>query len=214
MQSDGDGFFAFYIAAQKGHLDVALCLVKEPGADVNQLAANDGSTPLYVASQNGHTAVCLCLVKEFGANVNRPMHDGATPLYNAANHGMMAVVQCLVKELDANINQAMPDGSTPLMTASYQKHTEVVVWLIKHGADAQVSHQDGRTAADISRIDGAPAYKKAHTYCANPGCDGAGLEKFSGCLKVFFCGPACIWAHKAECKRIAAEAVASAGKAA
>jgi hypothetical protein len=105
------------------------------------------------------------------------------------------------------------------MVASYLKHTEVVVWLIKHGADTQASlHSRFRTAADISRDYGGSAeqtaYLEARTHCANPGCTGAGLKKCAGCLKVFFCGPACIrahWpAHKAECKRIAE---AAAGKA-
>jgi hypothetical protein len=83
--------------------------------------------------------------------------------------------------------------------------------LIKHGAGTQASHDQGSTAADFSRDQGASTeqteYLEARTYCANPGCDGAGLKKCAGCLKTFFCGPACIrahWpAHKAECKRIA-----------
>jgi hypothetical protein len=56
------------------------------------------------------------------------------------------------------------------------------------------------------------AYLEARTHCVNPGCDGAGLKKCAGCLKVFFCGPACIrahWpAHKVECKRIVVAAAA------
>jgi hypothetical protein len=98
------------------------------------------------------------------------------------------------------------------------KHKEVVVWLIKHGADTQASQQRFGTAADVSREYGASAeqiaYLEARAHCANPSCDGAGLKKCAGCLKVFFCGPACIrahWpAHTAECKRIA---TAAAGKA-
>jgi hypothetical protein len=127
----------------------------------------------------------------------------------AAQEGHMSVMQCLVKECGADVNQAMHDGATPLMVASAHKHTEVVVWLIKYGANAQASRQHSGTAADLSRDTGASAeqteYLEVRTHCANPGCDGAGLKKCAGCLKVFFCGPACIrahWpAHKAECKR-------------
>jgi ankyrin repeat protein len=50
--------------------------------------------------------------------------------------GHLAVGQFLVKELGADINKATFNGSTPLMVASYHEHTEVVVWLSKHGADA------------------------------------------------------------------------------
>jgi ankyrin repeat protein len=159
------------------------------------------------------------LVKELNADVHQTS-KGYFPLFVAAQEGLLAVVQCLVKELGADINQANHNGATPLMVASYHKHTEVVVWLSKHGADAQASHQDGSTAVDVSRDFGAPAeqtaYLEARTHCANPGCDGAGLKKCSSCLRVFFCGPACIrahWtAHKAECKRIAEAAEATAGK--
>jgi hypothetical protein len=149
------------------------------------------------------------MVKELGADINQAANDGSTPLYIAAQRGHLKIVICLVKELGAYINHAKNDGATPLMTASYHKHMEVVVWLIKHGANAQALHHNGGTAADVSRAEGAPAaqteYLEARAHCANPGCDGAGLKKCAGCLKVFFCDPACIrehWpAHKAECKR-------------
>jgi ankyrin repeat protein len=208
-----------YTAAGYGMLETVRLLVKELGADVNH-ADEHGCTPLYVAAQQGHIAVVQCLVKELSADVNRAKHDGSTPLYGAAQEGRLSVVQFLVKECGADVNQATQDGATPLMAASAHKHMEVVVWLIKHGANAQASLQRGFTAADVTREYGASAeqteYLEARTYCANPSCDGAGLKKCAGCLKVFFCGPACIrahWpAHKAECKRIA-EAVALAGKA-
>jgi ankyrin repeat protein len=214
-----NGFTPLYMAAQNGHVAALRCLVKEFGAHVNQ-AVNEGHTPLYIAAQQGHLSVVQCLVKEFGADVNQTGSKGCTPLYDAAEHGQLSVVKCLVKEFGANVNQATHDGATPLMIASQCKHTEVVVWLSKHGADAQAFlHflQGGSTAADLSRTFGATAeltdYLEARTYCANPSCDGAGLKKCAGCLKVFFCGPACIRAHwpvhKAECKRIAEATAAS-----
>jgi hypothetical protein len=92
---------------------------------------------------------------------------------------------------------------------------------IKHGADTQASHHCFGTAADVSKDYGTPAvqtaYLEARTHWASPGCDGVGLKKGAGCLKVFFCGPACIRAHwplhNAECKWIAEAAAAAAGKA-
>jgi ankyrin repeat protein len=190
--------------------------VTDLGADVNK-GANEGQTPLLIAAQKGLVAVIQCLVKELGADVNQVESTGGTPLYAAAQQGHFSAVQCIVKECGADVNQAMTDGSMPLMIASAQKHTEIVVWLSKHGANAQASHQQhGFTAVDVSRHYGAPAelteYLEARANCANPGCDGAGLKKCVGGLKVFFYSPACIRAHwpvhKAECKRIA-EAAAS-----
>jgi hypothetical protein len=160
------------------------------------------------------------MIREFGADVNRVTHGGCTPVFAAARFGFLSVVKCLVKEFGADVNRAMLNESTPLMTAAAFEHMEVVVWLSKHGADAQASYQRCGTAADVSRDVGASTeqteYLQARTHCANPGCDGAGLKKCAGCLKVFFCGPACIrahWpAHKAECKRIAEASKVEGGK--
>jgi ankyrin repeat protein len=175
-------------AAGYGMLEAVQVLINEAGADVG--ATHNGFSSLHAAAHHGHVAVVRCLV-EYGADVNQATYDGS-------------------------INKALSNGATPLMAASYHKHMEVVVWLIKHGANAQASHQDGSTAADISRKYGASVeqteYLEARAHCANSGCDGAGLKKCAGCLKVFFCSPMCIrahWpAHKTECKRIA-EAAAS-----
>jgi predicted TIM-barrel fold metal-dependent hydrolase len=211
-QAANDGATPLFAAASRGNLPVVRSLVKDFGANVSQ-ATHDGSTPLLMAAQEGHLPVVQCLVKEFGANAYQAANDGATPLFAAAQRGNLPIVICLVKELGADVNQARLNGSTPLMVAAATKHTEVVVWLIKHGANAQAPFRQGSTATDVSRAYGAPAeqteYLEARTHCANPGCDGAGLKKCAGCLKVFFCGPACIrahWpAHKAECKRWGAE---------
>ena len=116
-----------------------------------------------------------------------------------------------MKELGADVNHATDDGRTPLMYASKSKHAETVKWLIKNGANSQASTPEFGTAANVSKMFGAPteqtAYLEARTRCANPGCGGAGLKKCAGCLTVFFCGPACQvahWpAHKAKCKRSA-----------
>jgi hypothetical protein len=208
-QARDNGCTPLYIAAQEGHEAVVMCLVQEFGADVNQ-AIDNGCTPLCVVAKQGHIAVVRCFLEECGANINQATNDGYTPLYMAAQDGMLAVVRCLVTEYGADFNQACrSDRSTPLMIASANKQSEVVVWLIKHGANAQASTPAFGMAADVSSNIGAPAeqtaYLEARTHCANPGCDGAGLKKCAGCLKVFFCGPACIRAHwparKAECKR-------------
>jgi ankyrin repeat protein len=203
------------VAINCGNLDAARCLIIECGADVNQ-ANGQGFTPLYRAAQEGQVEVVLSLVKEFDADVNQADHGGSTPLHVAAQNGRLDVVRALVKQLGAEVNTSDRYGRTPLMMASAGKQDKVIRWLIKYGADAQASHQENGTAADFSRHNAAPveqtAYLEARANCANPGCSGAGLKKCSGCLEVFFCGPACIRAHwpmhKAECRRRSAEAKA------
>ena len=45
-------------AAQFGHVEVARCLGKELGADVNQ-AAVGGATPLFIAAMKGHVELAV-----------------------------------------------------------------------------------------------------------------------------------------------------------
>jgi hypothetical protein len=165
-----------------------------------------------------------CLVSALDVDVNQAVsHDnvnGFTALWMAAFKGKLDVVRCLLK-LRANVNQASSNGLTPLMAASAGQHEEVVVWLIKAGADTQAKAPDhDATAADASRAVGASAsqtaYLEAKTHCSNPSCSGAGLKKCPACKQARYCGEPCQlahWkAHKADCKRWSAELAAGKGK--
>jgi hypothetical protein len=98
------------------------------------------------------------------------------------------------------------------MAASYNKHTSIVKWMVKAGADPRISSPWGM-AADLSKEIGASAeqtaYLEAKTHCSSPGCSGAGIMKCTGCKQARYCSALCQlahWkAHKAECKRWSAE---------
>jgi ankyrin repeat protein len=210
-QAVNNGATPLYHEPEHDNLAVVRCLVKDLGADVNQ-AREGGATPLYIAAKKGHSAVVRCLVKELGADVDQGAHDGdgSTPLHIAVQNGYLAVVRCLVKEYGADVNKALQNGMTPLMTAARWGHEDVVTFLVKYGANVKDNYTYG-TAADISKRYAAPAkqtqYLEARTHCANAGCDGAGVKKCAGCLKVYYCKRECQlanWsAHKAECRKSA-----------
>jgi ankyrin repeat protein len=210
-QARKDGCTPLFIAAGVKHLD-AVRYFKKLGADVDQAKAQEG-TAVYFAAQNGHLDMLKCLVNELGANVNKGDKHGCTPLFIAAYIGNKETVVCLVEELGADVNLAVGDGRTPLMAATKSKHAKIVRYLLKNGANAQASAHAFGTAANVSKLYGAPAeqivYLEARTYCANISCTGAGLKKCASCLEVFFCSKDCqvaAWPeHKVDCKRRVAE---------
>jgi ankyrin repeat protein len=118
------------------------------------------------------------------------------------------VVRCLVEELGADVNLARKDSATALMVAASKSNHKIVAYLMRHGADPQVSAPIFGTAAHISKTHGASAeqtaYLEAKTHCSNHGCTGAGAKKCTGCKQVRYCGQQCQlahWqAHKADCK--------------
>jgi hypothetical protein len=156
--------------------------------------------------------------------------------------GHLDVVRVLVRDFGADLNHADNNGVTALMVASHRKHTELVKWLVKEGADPlmvsharegravvitglntseiQATHVDGKGAAEFPKDAGASAeqtaYLEAKTHCSNTGCSGAGIMKCTGCKQARYCGEECQlahWqAHKADCKRWRSEAKAGRGK--
>jgi hypothetical protein len=134
--------------------DILECLVKELGADVNQ-RGGFGSTAVAAAAFEGYHDMVSYLVEELGADVNILNNMGRTALYLAAAKGRLSVLRVLYR-FGTDINQRDNNGVTPLMVASEYKHEEVVKWLVKAGADTQIS-LGMRTAANVSRHVGASA---------------------------------------------------------
>jgi hypothetical protein len=118
------------------------------------------------------------------------------------------IMRCLVNELGANVNQGDKRGATPLMIAPHNKHTDIVNWLVKVGANPNTSTDHFCTAADMSKRAGASteqtAYLEAKTHCSSPGCSGAGVMKCTGCKQARYCGEPCqlvhLKAHKVDCE--------------
>lgn len=177
-------YVPFVIAVQSEELDVMRCLAKDFGVDVNQRMPN-GQTFLYKSALEGRLGVVECLVEELGADVNQPC--GANryrrPLCIPASSGQLGFVRCLLKA-GAHINYANGTGDTALMGVARFKHKALTKWLVKAGADPQVSYPLHVTAADNSRAVGASSeqteYLEAMAHCAHPVCDGAGTKKCQG----------------------------------
>ena len=64
----------------------------------------------------------------------------------AAKSGKLKTVQTLLGRGDVNVNQSNARGDTALITASRNKHVEIMLVLLAHGADTNLSNSCGDTA--------------------------------------------------------------------
>ena len=96
-----------------------------------------------------------------GADPNAQTDQGTTPLMVAAGLGwignfsqnapesfMAAVEYCL--ELGNDINAVDEDGFTALHGAASRGDSEIVQWLVDHGARVDIVNEDGNSAADMA----------------------------------------------------------------
>ena len=88
---DGSADKALFVACVSGYSDVAVCLVRELGADVEAKDNGDGWTPLHIAAQNGHHRVVRLLVKELGADVKAEDRRGQNAIHRAALNGQRPI---------------------------------------------------------------------------------------------------------------------------
>jgi ankyrin repeat protein len=134
------------------------------------------ATPLHTAAWQGDVAAIRELVKN-GADVNVTDDAGATPLYWAARGGHRmgphqckgeaanrpAVIATLI-ELGANPNVqdrrpqgfGRASGWTPLVVALHHKQFKSAAVLLEKGADPNIRSDQGMSAMDMARAEGAP----------------------------------------------------------
>lgn len=90
-------------------------------------------------------------------NVNFTARNGSTPLCCASYKGFLHCVQWLVQSAGADFHQTTRDAYaiTPLYAAAQEGHTQIVQFLISHGADYQSKNwQTGYSPLQISALQG------------------------------------------------------------
>jgi hypothetical protein len=180
-------------------MEIALCLARDFGADVNQANLN-GSIAFFIAAQIGHLDAMRCLARDFGADVNQANLNRATALFVAAYVGNLDIVRCMTTELGADINHARHDGFTPLMVAATRNDQALMKHVVHKGAHVGMASMAGHTATTELKGAGATtaqiAYLEVRECCAaNPGCNGGGRKRCCVCKETRYCGMACQVAH-------------------
>ena len=159
------GFTPLLYAVQAGDLDTIEALWAA-GAAVTD-AGPDGVTALMLAITKRHEQIALYLL-EHGADP-RPAEPGYTALHLASATGQLRVAEeLLVRGADPNVRLERPQrltdafesgvfrnpgigrltqiGSTPLIVAAKSAEARMMRLLAAHGADPQLTTNDGTTA--------------------------------------------------------------------
>ena len=96
----------------------------------------------------------------FGADVNS-RDDGETGLYWASYQGKKASAELLLAQPKIKVDNVTTGGSTALMAAARQGHVELVLMLLKAGADPKIANKEGETAMSIAEKCKKPEKREA-----------------------------------------------------
>ena len=134
-------------------------LLIENGAGVNAKSLYSDKTPLHFACENEKGLEIARLLIENGANVNAKVSEnnydfsGYTPLHFALDKGFLNIAKLLIDN-GAGVNisaQLEYEIRTPLSIALADKlNSEMLQYLINHGADLDTRLHDGNTAIHIA----------------------------------------------------------------
>jgi ankyrin repeat protein len=144
--AQGDGMTALHWAAANGRADLATMLL-QAGARPAATTRLGGFTPLHLAARAGSAPIVDALVSA-GADVTATTSTGTTALMLAAESGVVAAVERLVGAGVAVNAVESAKGQSALMFAAAYDRTDVVAFLLAHGAD----HTLSTTVHDLAKL--------------------------------------------------------------
>jgi len=130
-------------------------LLKFPGVDVR--AQNlDGNTPLHFFCEKFANPSCQDYIDQFlsmGADVNAANSFGETLLHKAClNNSIRIILVKALLEHHADVNKVNNNGESPLHFAVRMSRDDLVVILLKHGADITIREKRGnKTPLELAK---------------------------------------------------------------
>ncbi len=144
--TDTDGWTAIHYAANNGNWRSIEKLIAAK-ANLNA-AAKDGWTAMMMALDGGKGGIAEKLVKA-EAKMPTAWPDGASSLIHAVSGRDLGAVR-IVLASNPKIDEAAEDGFTPLSIAAYDGDAQIVMELLRAGANPSIKDKKGKTALDLA----------------------------------------------------------------
>jgi len=130
-------------------------LLLEKGADCN-IQDNNGTSPLMIATCENNASIVQLLLKREAKVEFQTNDEKATALHFAVDRDNSKIVKSMLespsKENFINLKEGV--GKTALYIATVKKNVELVEMLLNHGADANLSDNNGITPLAIANDQG------------------------------------------------------------
>jgi ankyrin repeat protein len=125
------------ILAAKGRQQCTMRALIDAGADVNFQTSTGGSAAHFAASMGDLEGVRYLVSRN--ANILHEKSETGSLLHWAAHSGDVGVVGAMIYEFGIPVDITDLHGGTALFTALFVKKSDVVQFLLEHGADPQAT---------------------------------------------------------------------------
>ncbi|KAI5193076.1 Ankyrin Repeat Domain-Containing Protein 42 [Manis pentadactyla] len=151
---DYNGNLPIHLAAMEGHLHCFKFLLSRMSNTTQALKAfNDNGENVLDLAQRFFKKNILQFIQgaEYEGNDPKDQETLAFPGHVAAFKGDLEMLKNLIEDGVININERDNNGSTPMHKAAGQGHIECLQWLIKMGADSNITNKALEKPSDVAK---------------------------------------------------------------